>query len=101
MYYTVQGCSTLYHSLEEANKKALEIANRELSKELLVSKDIEVEEAYYDEFTGNVAHSKKIIKSYSLKPINSKEELLDLATNFDFIVSTYVRELFYKEELIP
>jgi hypothetical protein len=80
-YFMVKGCFTLFTSKEEADKKALEIANQKLSNSLLVQYNID--------------------SNVELKHINSKQELLDLVEEFDYVVSTYVEELFHKEELIP
>jgi hypothetical protein len=76
----VKGCSTLFTSLEDANKKALEIANNKLSESLLRQYNVD--------------------SNVELKYISSKQELLDLAEEFDYVVSTYVEELFHKEELL-
>ena len=79
-YFMVKGCSTLFTSLEDANKKALEIANNKLSESLLRQYNVD--------------------SNVELKYISSKQELLDLAEEFDYVVSTYVEELFHKEELL-
>ena len=99
-YFMVQGCSTLFNSLEEANKKALEIANEKLSKSLFDYVDKEESYEDYDYTTGERLILTRTIKVLVPKFINSKEELIDLATEFDYILSTYVTELFEKEELI-
>lgn len=48
MYYIVTGCSTIFNSLEEANRKALEIANQKLSNNLLTKTTKTVEVVDYD-----------------------------------------------------
>ena len=48
MYYIVRGCSTIFNSLEEANRKALEIANQKLSNNLLTKTTKTVEVVDYD-----------------------------------------------------
>lgn len=98
-YFIVKGCSTLFESLEDANKKALEIANKKLSESLF--NHVEKKEPYedYNYATGETVVLTRTIKVPVLNSINSAQELKDLATEFDFIVSTYVIELFHKEEL--
>ena len=96
----VIGCSTLFESLEEANKKALEIANKKLSESLFDYLDKEESYEDYDYSTGERVVLTRMIKVPVLKTINSPKELIDLATEFDFIISTYVKELVHKEELI-
>jgi hypothetical protein len=98
-YFMVKGCSTLFASLEEANKKALEIANEKLSKALLVKTTKLVETVSYD-MDGTPYTKHEEVDTYTAKTINSKEQLLYLAEEFDYIVSTYVEELFHKEELL-
>lgn len=99
MYFIVKGCSTLFYSLEEANKKALEIANKKLSESLLLKTTKEISSVEYD-MEGTPYESCRDVDTYVAKTINSKQELLDLAEEFDYIISTYVEELFHKEELI-
>ncbi len=48
MYFIVTGCSTIFNSLEEANRKALEIANQKLSNNLLTKTTKTVEVVDYD-----------------------------------------------------
>lgn len=98
-YFMVKGCSTLFESLEDANEKALEIANKKLSESLF--NYVEKEESYedYDYTTGERVILTRTFKVPVLNTINSAQELKDLGTEFDFIVSTYVIELFHKEEL--
>jgi len=95
----VKGCSTLFSNLELANKKALEIANKKLSESLFTY--VEKEESYedYNYSTGERVILTRTIKVPVINTVNSAQELKDLATEFDFIVSTYVEELFLKEEL--
>ena len=99
-YFMVKGCSTLFDDLESANKKALEIANQKLSESLFTF--LEKEESYedYDLFQNEYVTQTSIVKVPVLKTINSAQELKDLALEFDFVVSTYVEELFLKEELV-
>jgi hypothetical protein len=99
MYFIVKGCSTLFNSLEEANKKALEIANKKLSNNLLTKTTKTVEVVDYD-MDGTPYTKYEEVDTHIAKTINSKQELLEMAEEFDYIVSTYVVELFHKEELI-
>lgn len=99
MYFIVKGCSTLFYSLEEANKKALEIANEKLSESLLLKTTKKISSVEYDG-EGTPYEGYRNVDTYVAKTINSKQELLDLAEEFDYIISTYVEELFHKEELI-
>ena len=48
MYFIVTGCSTVFNSFEEANRKALEIANQKLSNNLLTKTTKTVEVVDYD-----------------------------------------------------
>lgn len=98
-YFIVKGCSTLFYSLEEANKKALEIANKKLSESLLLKTTKQISSIEYD-MEGNPYETYRDVHTHVVKTINSKQELLDLAEEFDYIISTYVEELFHKEELI-
>jgi hypothetical protein len=99
MYFIVKGCSTLFYSLEEANKKALEIANKKLSESLLLKTTKRISSIEYD-MEGTPYETYTDVDTHVAKTINSKQELLDLAEEFDYIMSTYVEELFHKEELI-
>ena len=67
-----------------------------------IPKSNDEEESYedYDYSTGERVVLTRMIKVPVLKTINSPKELIDLATEFDFIISTYVKELVHKEELI-
>jgi hypothetical protein len=98
-YFMVRGCSTLFDTRDEANKKALEIANSKLSELLLTKEVLEYQALCYTD-EGDQFGSTREIDSYTLKPIKSKQELLDIASEFDLIVSTHVVELFQEEELI-
>ena len=99
MYFIVKGCSTLFNSLEEANRKTLEIANQKLSESLLLKTTKQISSTEYD-MEGTPYESYIHVDTYAAKIINSKQELLDMAEEFDYILSTYVVELFHKEELI-
>lgn len=96
----VKGCSTLFVSLEDANKKALEIANRKLSESIITKTTIEKSRLEYDPWSGDPFEFTDIVEVDKLKFINSKQELMDLITDFDYVLSTSVVELFVKEELI-
>lgn len=98
-YFIVKGCSTLFDSLEEANKKALEIANQKLSEALLIKTTKQISRVDYN-FDGTEYEYFIDVDTHVAKTINSKQELLALVEEFDYIVSTYVEELFHKEELI-
>jgi len=98
-YFIVKGCSTLFYSLEEANKKALEIANQKLSESLLLKTTKQVGSIEYD-MDGTPYESFRNVDIHVAKTINSKQELIDMTEEFDYILSTYVVELFHKEELI-
>lgn len=99
-YFMVKGCTELFTSKEEADNKALYLANKYLEENLILSKETTVQEGFYDSY-GNYEIINRTVISKELKPISSKEELLDLITEFDYILSTYVVELFYKEKLLP
>lgn len=89
----------MFNDLESANKKALEIANQKLSEALFTF--VEKEESYYDQdySTGEWVTLTRQIKVPVFNAINSTQELTDIAQEFDFVLSTYVEELFLKEEL--
>jgi len=91
-YFMVRGCATLFDSREEADRKALELANEMLQKTLIVN---EVNDEF-DYESGYEIHT-----TNSLRLIKSPQELKDLAIEFDYILNTSVQELFVKEELLP
>lgn len=88
----VRGCATLFDSREEADRKALALANEMLQKALIINEVTR----NFDDGSGYEVHT-----TNSLRLIKSPQELKDLAVEFDYILNTSVQELFIKEELLP